>query len=62
MDDGCKRPDRSVQHRRAGPGEVGKANHFAAWQEPNLFTTVVRARIPVTALIGVPTSNGGRHE
>jgi pimeloyl-ACP methyl ester carboxylesterase len=23
--------------------EVGKGNHFAAWQEPNLFTTEVRA-------------------
>jgi hypothetical protein len=36
-------PDGSVQHRRAGPGEAGKGNHFAAWQEPNLFTTEVRA-------------------
>src|SRR6266542_2101413 len=41
--DGCCRPNRSVQHRRAGPGEDGKGNHFAAWQEPNLFTTEVRA-------------------
>jgi hypothetical protein len=24
-------------------GRVGKGNHFAAWQEPNLFTTEVRA-------------------
>lgn len=23
--------------------EVGRGNHFAAWQEPNLFTTEVRA-------------------
>jgi hypothetical protein len=26
--------------------EVGKGNHFAAWQEPNLFTTEVRAAFP----------------
>jgi hypothetical protein len=38
-------PDRSVQHRRAGPGEVGKGNHFAAWQEPNLFTEQIRAAL-----------------
>jgi hypothetical protein len=43
MDDGCCRPDRSVQHPRAGPGVVGKDNHFAAWQESHLFTTEVRA-------------------
>jgi hypothetical protein len=23
--------------------EVGQGNHFAAWQEPDLFTTEVRA-------------------
>ena len=40
--DGCCRPDRSVQHPRRVQGGR-KGNHFAAWQEPNLFTEEIRA-------------------
>jgi hypothetical protein len=31
--------------------EVGKGNHFAAWQEPNLFTTEVPAAFRSLRLI-----------
>jgi len=37
--------------------EVDKGNHFAAWQEPELFTTEVRA-----AFRPLRTGNGGRQE
>jgi pimeloyl-ACP methyl ester carboxylesterase len=37
--------------------EVAKGNHFAAWQEPELFTTEVRA-----AFRPLRTGNGGRQE
>jgi pimeloyl-ACP methyl ester carboxylesterase len=37
--------------------EVDEGNHFAAWQEPDLFTTEVRA-----AFRSLRTTNGGRHE
>jgi pimeloyl-ACP methyl ester carboxylesterase len=37
--------------------EVDEGNHFAAWQEPELFTTEVRA-----AFRSLRTTNGGRHE
>jgi hypothetical protein len=30
--------------------EVDKGNHFAAWQEPDLFTSEARARVPITPL------------
>jgi pimeloyl-ACP methyl ester carboxylesterase len=36
--------------------EVDHGNHFAAWQEPELFTTEVRA-----AFRSLRTTNGGRH-
>jgi hypothetical protein len=36
--------------------EVNKGNHFAAWQEPELFTTEVRAAFRPLR------TNGGRHE
>ena len=35
--------------------EVGEGNHFAAWQEPNLFTTEVRAAF--RSLRSEPTAN-----
>jgi pimeloyl-ACP methyl ester carboxylesterase len=37
--------------------EVDEGNHFAAWQEPDLFTTEVRA-----AFRSLRNTNGGRHE
>ena len=46
---------------RRDPGEVGKGNHFAAWQEPNFFTTKAE---PYSGHCADrrPTNNGGRHE
>ena len=37
--------------------EVDEGNHFAAWQEPDLFATEVRA-----AFRSLRMQNGGRHE
>jgi hypothetical protein len=37
--------------------EVDKGNHFAAWQEPDLFTTEVRA-----GTSPLRTGNGGRQK
>ena len=37
--------------------EVDKGNHFAAWEEPDLFTTEVRA-----AFRSLRSANGDRHE
>ena len=37
--------------------EVDRGNHFAAWQEPDLFTTELRA-----AFRPLRSSNGGRHD
>jgi hypothetical protein len=39
--------------------EVDEGNHFAAWQEPDLFTTEVRAGF---RSLRRSTNGGGRHE
>ena len=40
-----------VEVREEEQAELGKGNHFAAWQELNLFTTELRAAFRSIALI-----------
>jgi len=43
VDAGAEETDGSVHVDRQGDVDVRDGNHFAAWQEPALFTTGVRA-------------------
>ena len=40
---GAESPRGVHRHRRRSVNELDRGNHFAAWQEPDLFTTEVRA-------------------